>query len=187
MWWWRGGSCSYEGAIELDAVVDFVEKFNRGHLVPILKSEPVPPSQPSAEPGGVVTVVGQTFDELVVQSEAWVLLQVFAPWCGHCKLLEPIWEELAQARAKDPRVVVAKIDGTANEHLRLAFVGFPSVQLWAPGGRQVTAYKSHRTFKDLSAFLDKMVGPVPTADADAPAAEATAAEAAASTDAHAEL
>jgi protein disulfide-isomerase-like protein len=173
------GDCRFEGAIELEAVVDFVEKFDRGQLVPILKSEPVPHSP--AAPGGIVTVVGQTFDKLVVQSEAWVLLQVYAPWCGHCKLLEPIWEELARARAQDPRVVVAKIDGTANEHLRLTFVGFPSVQLWAPGGRRVTAYKAHRTFKDLSAFLDKMVGPVPTADADAAAAGV------ASMDGHAEL
>ena len=86
------GACRFEGPIEEAAVVGFVEKFQNGDLVPILKSEPVPDSTNAK--GQVVTVVGQTFGETVVESQKWVLLQVYATWCGHCKLLEPIWQEL---------------------------------------------------------------------------------------------
>jgi hypothetical protein len=57
-------------------------------------------------------------------------------------------------------VVVARIDGTANEHLQLKFVGFPTIQLWSPTN-DVTVYKSHRTLKDLSDLLDRTVGPAP--------------------------
>jgi len=66
----------------------------------------------------------------------------------------------AKSRENDPRLTVATIDGTANEHLALKFVGFPSIQLWAPRTHDVTAYKSHRTLKDLNAFLDKVIGPL---------------------------
>eukprot|EP00750_Incisomonas_marina_P009867 INCI16165.2.p1 GENE.INCI16165.2~~INCI16165.2.p1 ORF type:complete len:545 (-),score=105.61 INCI16165.2:915-2549(-) len=149
----------YTGALQEEAIVDFVTQFQKGELVPILKSEPVPEQAVAA--GEVVKVVGQTFDEVVVNSDHWVLLQIFAPWCGHCKLLDPIWEEVAKSRAHDPRVVVAQIDGTANEHQRLNFIGFPSIQLWGPGGKPVKGYKSHRTLKDLQKFLDTFVGPAP--------------------------
>jgi protein disulfide-isomerase A1 len=45
-----------------------------------------------------------------------VLLEVYAPWCGHCKSLAPIYEKLAKRFAKVDSVVIAKMDGTENEH-----------------------------------------------------------------------
>ena len=43
-------------------------------------------------------------------------LEVYAPWCGHCKQLAPIYAKLAKRFAKVESVVVAKMDGTENEH-----------------------------------------------------------------------
>lgn len=42
--------------------------------------------------------------------------QVYAPWCGHCKALAPVYEKLAKRFAKIDSVVIAKMDGTENEH-----------------------------------------------------------------------
>lgn len=42
-------------------------------------------------------------------------LQIYAPWCGHCKSLEPELVKLAEVLKDYPTIVVAKLDGTKNE------------------------------------------------------------------------
>ena len=41
--------------------------------------------------------------------------QVYAPWCGHCKKLAPTWESLAETYKRKSSVVIAKVDGEAND------------------------------------------------------------------------
>jgi thiol-disulfide isomerase/thioredoxin len=73
------------------------------------KSQPIP-EEPKE--GGVTIVVGKTVDAIVFDDSKDVLLEVYAPWCGHCKKLEPIYKKLAKR--------FAKVLGTADEML---FVG----------------------------------------------------------------
>ena len=44
-----------------------------------------------------------------------MLIEFYAPWCGHCKSLVPIYEELASGYKDDDSVVIAKMDATAND------------------------------------------------------------------------
>lgn len=60
-------------------------------------------------------------------------MQVYAPWCGHCKSLEPVYKKLAKRFAKVDSVVIAKMDGTENEHADVDVKGFPTI-LFFPAG-----------------------------------------------------
>lgn len=76
-------------------------------------------------------------------------LQVYAPWCGHCKSLEPIYKKLAKRFAKVDSVVIAKMDGTENEHPDVEVKGFPTI-LFFPAGdskKAITFSEGDRSLK----------------------------------------
>ena len=60
-------------------------------------------------------IVGKNWQEHVLDSTKDVFVEYYAPWCGHCKRLAPIWDELAAAYADVPNLTIAKMDATANE------------------------------------------------------------------------
>jgi protein disulfide-isomerase A1 len=45
-------------------------------------------------------------------------MQIYAPWCGHCQTLEPTYNKLAKHLRGIDSLVIAKMDGTNNEHPR---------------------------------------------------------------------
>jgi len=98
-----------------------------------LKSENVPARKSNPFDGQqIFTLVGDEFLEVV--SKYNVLLQYMAPWCGHCKKLEPIYKELA-ARYNVPgsEVLIAKFDATANDpplEVQDSIQGYPTVKLY---------------------------------------------------------
>jgi len=75
-----------------------VEKFladvSAGALKPHYKSEPKPAVEKDEE--GVTVLTGATFEEKVMNSKSDVFVEFYAPWCGHCKKLTPIWADLAK-------------------------------------------------------------------------------------------
>ena len=70
----------------------FLKSYLAGDIKPKIKSEPVPASQD----GPVTAVVGENFDEIVMDESKDVLIEFYASWCGHCKSLAPKWDELGE-------------------------------------------------------------------------------------------
>ena len=97
------------------------------------KSQPVPKA--AAVAGAVEVVVGKNFESAVASGENDVLVELYAPWCGHCKSLAPIYDGVAHALAPlHPSITVAKMDMTANEVPSAAMLakvpGYPTVRLY---------------------------------------------------------
>ena len=105
-----------DGQISLtEFLIDFAEDMLNGSLQPKLKSQaPVAKDEDATD---VVTIVGSSFQKTVLErpDHVAVLLEVYAPWCGHCKRLAPDWTRLAAHYAAEEEIMIAKMDGTANE------------------------------------------------------------------------
>ncbi|CAK5269157.1 unnamed protein product [Mycena citricolor] len=97
------------------------------------------------------------FDEIIGQGKPG-LVEFFAPWCGHCKNLAPIYEELADAfvHAKD-RVVVAKVDADGEGKSlgqKFGVTGYPTLKWFNADGTH-EPYESGRDLDSLAAFISK--------------------------------
>jgi protein disulfide-isomerase A1 len=117
------------------------------------KSEQVPESND----GPVKTVVGKNFEEIVFDENKYVFLELYAPWCGHCKKLTPVWEEVGTSLKDESNVVIAKIDATANSLPdEVAITGFPTLILFH--GKTQTVYQGARDAESLAAFVRESIG-----------------------------
>ncbi|KAF2166212.1 hypothetical protein M409DRAFT_23404 [Zasmidium cellare ATCC 36951] len=128
----------------------FVGDFVDGKVEPSIKSEPIPEKQE----GPVTVVVAKNYQDVVIDNEKDVLLEFYAPWCGHCKALAPKYDELA-GLYKDhaDKVVVAKVDATAND-VPDEIQGFPTIKLFRAGEKgEPVEYSGGRTVEDLANFI----------------------------------
>ncbi|XP_023830058.1 protein disulfide-isomerase A6 [Salvelinus sp. IW2-2015] len=102
----------------------------------------------------VVELTDDNFDRLVLDSgEVW-LVEFFAPWCGHCKSLEPEWAAAASAvkeQTKD-KVHLGAVDATVQQGLasRYGVRGFPTIKIFKKG-EEPEDYQGGRTRGDIIA------------------------------------
>ncbi|KAI5106166.1 hypothetical protein C0J45_3863 [Silurus meridionalis] len=135
------------------SLVNFLEDYFANQLKRYIKSEPVP----ETNEGPVKVVVADTFDEIVNDSEKDVLVEFYAPWCGHCKNLEPVYTELGEKLSGDSHIVIAKMDATANDiPPNYDVQGFPTIY-FAPARQkdQPRRYEGGREVKDFISYLKK--------------------------------
>ncbi|CAE6391495.1 unnamed protein product [Rhizoctonia solani] len=130
-----------------------VESYLSGSLKPMLKSEPVPESND----GPVFTLVGSQFDEVIFDDSKDVLAEFYAPWCGHCKRLAPVYDQLGEQYADQKnKLTIVKMDATTNDLPASAgfkIAGFPTIKFKPAGSKSFVDYEGDRSLESLTEFI----------------------------------
>ena len=103
--------------------------------------------------GEIVQVTDDTFEEEVIKSNTAVLVDYWAEWCGPCKMIAPILDEIASEYAGRVKVAKLNIDDNAVTPTKFGIRGIPTLMLFKNGSVEATKVgalsKSH-----LTAFID---------------------------------
>jgi len=141
---------------DADTMRAFVEEFLAGKLKQHLLSQDLPEDWDKTP---VKTLVASNFDEVALDKEKDVLVEFYAPWCGHCKQLAPIYDKLGEKFKDDSSILIAKMDSTVNELEHTKINSFPTIKLFKKGDNKVVDYNGDRTLEGLSDFLEGKVPP----------------------------
>jgi len=109
-------------------IFTFYNRYKRRKIKPYLKSAPIPEAHEGAP--FTIEVVGDNFKSVVQSKKSDSFVMFYAPWCGHCKKMKPIWEELAEVVADVPGLTIAKMDATANEVKDLNIRSYPTLKFY---------------------------------------------------------
>ncbi|MCJ1275135.1 hypothetical protein MMC21_002935 [Puttea exsequens] len=151
--WFDGKSdkpADYNGGRDLESLTNFiVEKTG-------IKMKPK-----KAVPSAVEMLNDKSFKS-EIGGEKDVLVAFTAPWCGHCKSLTPVWEEVAKDYASEPHVLIAKIDAEAENSKATAqdqgVKSYPTIKYFPKGSTEPQPYEGGRTEDAILSFMNEKAG-----------------------------
>ena len=101
----------------------------------------------------IVNVSDTSFDDDVLKADLPVLVDYWAEWCGPCKMIAPVLEEIAQEYARKIKVCKLNIDENTDVPPKFAIRGIPTLMLFKNGNVEATKVGA-LSKSQLAAFLD---------------------------------
>eukprot|EP00741_Cyanophora_paradoxa_P006733 tig00001038_g6513.t1 len=100
------------------------------------------------------------FDSVVLDKTKDVMVEFYAPWCGHCKRLAPDYEKVAETYKDESSVVVAKVDADAHRSLaeRFDVKGYPTLVWFPKDNKEGVKYEGGRDPEAFVEFINKNAG-----------------------------
>jgi len=140
---------THKDKFNMGDIKEFIDDYLAGKLIAHVKSQPIP----EQDKDDVKVVVGRTFNSIVNNPKKDVLIEFYAPWCTHCKAIDPVYSELATKFRDVKDLVIAKFDATVNDYPKEFEVkGFPSFYFVSKDNKMMP-YKGGRQLNDFIEFL----------------------------------
>lgn len=91
---------------------------------------------------------------MVLDSDNDVFVKFYAPWCGHCKKMAPMWEQLASDLKDVQGLTIGDFDATANEVESVDIRGYPTLKFYPKGSKDSPIdYDGGRELEDFKKWL----------------------------------
>jgi protein disulfide-isomerase A6 len=140
---------NYEGGRTAEDIIAFINS-KAGTNIKIKKA-----------PSFVVDLTSENFDSIVLDKSKDVLVEFYAPWCGHCKKLIPDYEKLAAAYAAEKNVVIAKVDADAHKDVggKFGVTGFPTLMWFGKDNKEnPERYEQGRDVPSFVSYINNKAG-----------------------------
>jgi len=106
--------------------------------------------------GNVIELTDSTFDEVIHSSDVPVLVDFWAPWCGPCKMMAPILEEIAEDYAGRTKICRLNTDEARDSAMEFSINAIPTLILFKNGQVQ-KKWVGLTSKKNLVAALDEVL------------------------------
>jgi protein disulfide-isomerase-like protein len=148
---WRKGdeAQNYDGERTADAIINYIKENSN--------------ARPKRSSSAVVDLSSRNFNDIVKDPSKNVLVEFYAPWCGHCKKLIPDYEKVANAFRNERDVVIAKIDADNKDNKEIAsrygVTGFPTIKFFSKTNKnEPEDYNLPRDVDSFVKFVNEKAG-----------------------------
>jgi thioredoxin 1 len=106
--------------------------------------------------GNVIELTDATFDETVHSSDVPVLVDFWAPWCGPCKMIAPLIQEIADEYAEKAKICKLNTDDARDSAMEFGISAIPTIILFKNGQVQ-KKWVGLTSKKDLAEAIDELL------------------------------
>ncbi len=106
--------------------------------------------------GNVVELTDETFDDIVFNSDMPVLVDFWAPWCGPCKMMTPVIEEIAEIYKDKAVICKLNTDDARDSAMEFGISGIPTLILFKAGQIE-KKWVGVTSKKNISEALDELL------------------------------
>lgn len=139
-----------------DRSASHISEFIRSHMPAVAEAAATTTEEIAA--GKVLELSPANFESVVMDAGKNVFVKFYAPWCGHCKHLEPAYETLAREMGGHADVVIARLDASEHRALgsRYGIQGFPTLKFFSKTDKSgTTEYEGGRDTKSMKEYVEK--------------------------------